>query len=424
MTNIRRAVRPAIIAAAALSVVAVYAGLSASSSSRTRQPISTDTTAIVRSGNQLALDLLNRLGACGNFVLSPYSIETALAMAHAGASTQTEAQIARVLHATGGPAALQSGLRALAADLATATRPPRGTPPRDAAQLNVANGLWVQSGLAMKPAFAQSLAQTFNAAPQLADFGSQPEAGRQAINKWVAGHTAQVIKELMSAGTIDTRTRLVLADAIYLRAHWASPFDPTLTTRRTFTTATGQRARVPFMTQAPTSLAYARSRGYQAVELPYLNSTLSMLVVMPTPGTFTRFAHGLTSAGALARIAGSLHPTPVDLRMPRLHLAAHQGLVPALAALGMPLAFSDAADFSRITARASLKISQAEHAADLVVDEHGTVTTAATGIAFVPTSAPARPTQLTLDHPFLLFVRDSHSGAILFAARVADPSRT
>jgi serpin B len=424
MPNICRAVRPAIIAAAALSLVASYAGLSASSSAGTQQPISTDTTAIVRSGNQLALDLLNRLGAGGNFVLSPYSIETALAMAHAGASTQTEAQIARVLHATGGPAALQSGLRALAAQLATATRPPRGTPPGDAAQLNVANGLWVQSGLALKPAFAQSLAQTFNAAPQLADFRSQPEAGRQAINKWVAAHTAQVIKELMSAGTIDTRTRLVLADALYLRAHWASPFNPTLTTKQTFTTATGQRAQVPFMTQAPTSLPYARSRGYQAVELPYLNSTLSMLVVMPTHGTFTRFAHGLTSAGALARIAGSLHPTPVDLRMPRFHLAAHQGLVPALAALGMPLAFSDAADFSGITARPSLKISQVEHAADLVVDEHGTVATAATGIAFVPTSAPARPTKLTLDHPFLLFVRDTHCGAILFAARVTDPSRT
>jgi serpin B len=424
MTSIRRAVRPAIIAAAALSIGASYAGLSASSSSGTRQPISTDTTAIVRSGNQLALDLLSQLGAGGNFVLSPYSVQAALAMAHAGARTQTEAQIARVLHVTGGPAVLQTGLGALASQLATATRPPRGTPPGDAAQLDVANGLWVQSGLALEQAFAQSLAQTFHAAPQLADFRSQPEAGREAINTWVAAHTAQVIKELMSAGTIDTRTRLVLADAIYLRAHWASPFDPTLTTKQAFTTSTGQRARVPFMTRASSSLSYARSPGYEAVELPYLNSTLSMLVVMPTAGTFTRFAHGFTSAAALARIAGSLHPTPVDLRMPRFHLAARQGLVPTLAALGMPLAFSDAADFSGITARARLKISQVEHAADLVVNEHGTVATAATGMAFVPTSGPARPTKLTLNHPFLLFVRETRSGAILFAARVTDPSRT
>ena len=130
MTNIRRAVRPATIAAAALTIVASYAGLSASSSSGTQQPISNDTTAIVRSGNQLALDLLNRLGAGGNFVLSPYSIETALAMAHAGAGTQTEAQITRVLHATGGPAALQSGLRALAAQLATASARLRRTSSR------------------------------------------------------------------------------------------------------------------------------------------------------------------------------------------------------------------------------------------------------------------------------------------------------
>jgi serpin B len=423
MPNVRRTIRPAIIAAAALSIVGCYAALSTSSSAGTHHPTSIDTTAIVRSENQLALDLLSRLGTDGNVVLSPFSIETALAMAHAGAGTQTEAQITRVLHARGGRAALQSGLRALAAQLATATRPPRGTPPGDAAQLNLASGLWVQSGLALKPAFARSLAQTFDAAPQLADFRSQPEAGRQAINKWVSAHTANLINQLMPASTIDKFTRLVLADAIYLRAHWASPFNPALTTKQMFTTTTGQRALVPFMTQAPTSLRYARSRDYQAVDLPYLNSTLSMLVVMPSPGTFTRFARGLTGAGALARIAGSLSPTPVALRMPRFHLSTHQGLVPALAALGMPLAFTDTADFSGITAQASLKIAQVEHAADLVVDEQGTVATAATGIAFVPTSAPARPTKLTLDHPFLLFVRDAHSGAILFAARVADPRR-
>jgi serpin B len=424
MSNTRRIVRSAAIAAVGLCIAASYAAVSASSLAGSKHPISADTAPVVRSGNQFALDLFSRLGTTGNVVVSPYSIETALAMAHAGAGTQTESQIARVLHWNGGRAELQSSLHALAAQLVAATRPRSGTPASDAAQLSLANGLWVQSGLALKPAFAQALARTFNTGPQTANFRSQSEAGRQAINKWVAAHTAQMIKELMPSGAIDKFTRLVLAEAIYLRAHWASPFDPKLTARQWFTTATGQRALVPFMTQAPTLLRYARSREYQAVQLPYLHSSLAMLVVMPTPGTFGHFTHGLTSAGALARIAGSLNPTSLELHVPRFHLITHEGLVSTLAALGMPLAFSDAADFSGITTQTALKIAQVQHAADLVVDEHGTVATAATGIAFVPTATPARPIKLTLDHPFLLFVRDTHTGAILFAARVADPSRT
>jgi serpin B len=89
----------------------------------------------------------------------------------------------------------------------------------------------------------------------------------------------------------------------------------------------------------------------------------------------------------------------------------------------MPVAFSDAADFSGITTQTSLKISAVQHAAYLRVDEQGTVAAAATGIAVEPTAIQVEPApQLTLDHPFLAFLRDSATGAILFVAQVTDPA--
>jgi serpin B len=89
----------------------------------------------------------------------------------------------------------------------------------------------------------------------------------------------------------------------------------------------------------------------------------------------------------------------------------------------MPVAFTDAADFSGITTGTALKISAVEHAADLQVDEEGTVAAAATGIGLEPTAvSPLPATRLTLDHPFLAFLRDDATGAILFVAQVTNPA--
>jgi len=171
------------------------------------------------------------------------------------------------------------------------------------------------------------------------------------------------------------------------------------------------------MSRKPVVLPYAADPSYRAVELPYRDSSLSML---PTPGTLTRFERRL----GLDAIEAALRSQLLALSVPRFHLSTHAELNGVLAALGMPLAFSQRADFSGITKRVSLQIQAVEHAADLKVDEAGTVAAAATGISFKPTAVLPTGTPFVLDHPFLAFIRDRHTGAILFAARVTDPTRT
>lgn len=351
-------------------------------------PTDTSARAAVTAGNTLALELLSRIASTpsANTVFSPYSIQAALTIADAGAAGQTAAQISHVLRA---PAdALSASNATLAARLAAATKP--------------------------------------------------PAHARAAINRWIAAHTANRIKDLLPPTSITPATKLVLANAIYLKAHWANPFEPRDTAPATFFTGAGigsgsggggagippASVKAEFMTLPATSLSYARGHGYQAVELAYLDSFLSMLLVLPAPGGLTAFQRSLTPA-ALARIERGLAPTRVRLLMPRLHLTTHADLLAALSALGMPLAFSDHADFSAITAKLPLKIGAIEHGADLTLDEQGTVAAAATGVTFLPTAvAPVAAVNLTLDHPFLLFLRDQQTGAILFAGRITDPSRS
>jgi serpin B len=405
--------------ALALLVVTVSGGTAQAS-----RPISqTGAVALpaVQATNKLALELLTRLGAGGNLVFSPYSIQTALAMVDQGAAGSTATQLGNVL-GTQNSAALAAAEAKLAADLQGSTIVPTNTPAADVPHVLVANGLWVQSGLPLQQPFQTALDRDFGASPQTLDFGSAPEASRQTINSWVAAHTAQLIKNLMPPGSINSQTALVLANAIYLKAHWANPFVTASTTNRSFFTAPGQHLSVPFMTEPSFETGYARADGYQAIELPYVDSSLSMLAVMPAQGTLAQFERTLTPA-SLGAVVRSLAFRNVELQMPRLRLDLHTSLNEALSALGMPIAFTDGADFSRITHATGLKIHDVEHGAVMKVDEAGTVAAAATGISTTPTAVLGGPTvALSLNHPFLLFLREDDTGAILFAGRVTNPA--
>jgi serine protease inhibitor len=114
----------------------------------------------------------------------------------------------------------------------------------------------------------------------------------------------------------------------------------------------------------------------------------------------------------------------VILSLPRFHLNTQVELTDVLKGLGMPTAFSDAANFSRITTAVGLKIGFVKHVADFTVDEEGTVAAAATVVGIVKTSGPGRPVdavRFNANRPFLFFLRDDQTGAVLFAGRVADP---
>ncbi len=407
------------IAVAALIAVAVIGTAAARSARPHKLPPTASTASAVTATNALGLKLLPRLGGNGNVVFSPYSIQTALAMLDQGAAGSTATQIDNVLGGQNA-AGLAAADGALGTSLGDAVSPPPHNSPEQP-KLLIADALWVQSGLPLEQPFQTTLQQDFGAAPQAAQFATEPDATRQAINAWVATHTAQLIKNLMPPGSIDGFTKLVLANAIYLKARWANPFVKSATANQPFITAPGHHSLVPFMTEPTFETPYGQSAAWKAIELPYADSSLSMLVVMPSEGTLTRFERRLTPA-ALNRIAGSLRKSGVALRMPRLTLRLHTSLNSTLEALGMPDAFGPSADFSGITHATSLQIQDVEHGAYMRVDEAGTVAAAATGISVLPTAILAPTVQLTVNRPFLLFLRDDATGAILFAGRVVNPA--
>ncbi len=374
-------------------------------------------------GNSLfALDLYHALREQdGNLFFSPYSISAALAMTYAGARGQTEEQMAEALHFDLPQETLHSSFGDLSGELASRGEGAEGQD-GEGFRLNVANALWLQDGFDLLPEYLALMESAYGAAPRPVDFQGAPEDARVTINDWVAGATEDRITDLIPAGVIDALTRLVLTNAIYFNAAWAVPFDQDLTSEGPFTLLDGEQISVPMMRQTE-GLPYAAGEGYQAVELYYDGGELSMVVVLPKEGGFEAF-DGSLDAARLAEIEAGLSHQQVALSMPRFEFDSQFSLSEALASLGMEVAFTDAADFSGMTGGPDLLISEVLHKAFVSVDEEGTEAAAATAVVMNLTSAPAGdPVQMTIDRPFVFFIRDVETGTVLFLGRVLDPTQ-
>lgn len=367
------------------------------------------------------LDLMRAQGP-GNLVLSPDSVAAALAMTGTGGVGRTAQEIARTLHLKGPTALAAVGdlQRAIVARQAAAAVGAAAVGYPEPLTLEIANGLFLQQGLPFEPAFLSSAQQRFGASPETVDFVGNPMGARDAINGWVNERTRGRIPRILDS--LPEEMALALANAIYLDADWVHPFKKSKTRPGVFHKATG-KVTVDFMHQTE-SLRYGAGPGYKAVALPYRFSTLSLLVVLPVRQRIGALLHRQDGRG-LARIARDLSTRPVILSLPRFHLNTDVELTGTLKKLGMPTAFGEAADFSRISTAVPLKMAFVKHAADFTVDEAGTVAAAATVVGIVPTSAqplPRNPVVFNANRPFLFFLRDDRSGAVLFAGRLTDPA--
>ncbi len=286
--------------------------------------------------------------------------------------------------------------------------------------LHVANTAFGQRDLTFQPDYLDVLASRFGAGIRLVDYKTDAEGARGLINRWVSDQTEQRIPQLLQKGTLDEMTRLVLVNAIYLKAPWLTPFMLDATKSGPFTTADGTVVQAQLMKLETTPLLYAKGAGWQAVEVPYLGGSLAMTLIVPDDlVTF----EATFDAAAFTKVVGALASKEVDLSMPKFDIQTATGLGDQLAAMGMPLAFDpNAADFSGMTTTEQLYISAVVHQANITVDEMGTEAAAATAVVAGATALPADVTELTINRPFLFALRDVPTGAVLFLGRVVDPT--
>jgi serpin B len=328
-----------------------------------------------------AKDLWTQLGKeKGNVVYSPYSIGAALDLARQGAKGATRDEIEKLIHDTSATLAIDG--------------------------VSVANHLWGQEGYHFEDGFKIDRI----------DFRADPEAARQKINGQISKETHDKIKELIARGLIDSNMRLVLTNALYMKAKWEDPFETQWTKTEDFTRLDGSTLPVHLMHHSMHGVKYGHTDALQVVELPYEKNQLVMDVILPKDAK--TYAFDVDAAIALLTERGA------DVYLPRFEVTTKLRLGKQLQALGMKTAFDpSAADFSGFTGNKELYVSEAVTETYIKVDEAGTEAAAATAILMKAGAAFQQPPVFKADRTFFFAIRDTASGAVLFCGRIDEPTR-
>jgi serpin B len=271
---------------------------------------------------------------------------------------------------------------------------------------------------------------TWHSACDPMDFRNDSAGATSYINDWASGQTHGHIRDLIPAGALDQDTRLVVANAIYFKAPWATVFPAANTRVRDFHPPAGPVASVPTMFMNG-SLGYARRAGCQIVTIPYGGREIQFVIILPDATNGLAVLEQDLKPEMLAECA-TLPDHELNLFLPKLDLEpAAVSLAAAFQALGMKNAFDvprGSANFDRMAPRGPdkyLYISDIFHKAFLKLDESGTEAAAASAVVMMAVNgvmiSPPQPIEVRVDHPFLFAIQDRTSGACLFLGRVTDP---
>lgn len=395
--------------------------------------------------NQLGLDLyrqLARKNPSGNLVISPYSIESALALAYSGADGATRTEMANALHFPEDDASLQTSFGALRValdEIARASTAELAENRRfggngDTIECQQANGLFGQEGYVFRPSFLDLMKEGYDASFQPLNFKTNAETARESINAWVAKQTHQKIRNLVPSGSLDDRTRLVLVNALYLKAPWWEPFEKSATRSRVFRVNATVAPKVPTMTLTKI-FGYEKAMGFTMVALDYSGSELRFLILLPDEDVSCDNVAAQLTPELLKEWAAPRrgpHAALIELYLPKF--TAEGPTLPlgtALRALGIKRAFDEpqgSADFGRMALRLPddyLRLSELFHKTFIAVDEKGTEAAAATFAPMLLTlgveASPPKPIVVRVDRPFLFAIQHRASGACLFLGRITDP---
>ncbi|KRF78533.1 alaserpin isoform X3 [Drosophila virilis] len=346
-----------------------------------------------------------------NVVFSPFSIQTCAAMARLGAVGDTADELDRGLGLVSSDVGkiAESFHQVLAAY-------------EKSSILRIANKLYVMKDYELADEFNSLLAKQFLSTAENVDFTLSAQAAG-TINKWVEQQTNSLIKDLVPASLLGERTRLVLINAIHFKGNWVHQFPEHATRNERFHLNEVDGVDVPMM-NLKERFRYANlpELDAAALELPYKDSDLSMLIVLPNSKTGLAQLEQKLRTTPLAQITDKLYSSQVVVKLPKFKAEFQVELTPVFQQLGMSRLFSDNANFSKmLKSPESLKVSAIVHKAFIDVNELGTEAAAATAfvvacrtISFVP---PPRPEYFYVNRPFFYYIA-SYQGVALFAGNM------
>ncbi|RXN29077.1 putative serpin E3 [Labeo rohita] len=359
-----------------------------------------------------------------NLIVSPASVSLCLGLLQFGARGNTLAQLEGTLGYDVNDARVQDILSRPQGDLGNSSIGVR---------LQLANALFVQSGVKLLPEFTQHALEWGNSSLLSVNF-SNPNHTHSQLQHWARSQSKAVDhlqtreEQLQSsegqeeASRQDSLLHMALLSTVVFQGAWQKQFLFTDTQNLPFSLSDGSTVKVPMMYQSTeVNIGHFRlpsEQEYTVLELPYLDRSLRLLVALPSDRktSLSQLERQLT-ARAVGLWDTGLRRTKMDIFLPRFKMQSRFNLKPVLQSLGISDVFSpSAADFRGISDGEGLFVSEAFHEARIEVTEEGTKAASATAMVLLKRS---RSAVFKADRPFLFILRQISTGRVMNPAEMS-----
>ncbi|OVE81006.1 hypothetical protein BVY03_04940 [bacterium K02(2017)] len=393
-------------------------------------PVSTFATKLYHLASETASDK--------NIGFSPLNIAHALAMTAEATNGETQHEIARAI-------GLDSNVRLI--DFATSLRSMQSGV-SEPNTLSLASDIWTDHSLPVATSFTDDVNALFGPAHHSLSLRGDPSGSTSTINKTVSDQTNERIPDLLPDGFITPDTVMVLTTAIYLKMLWAQQFDKSLTSAGAFTLVNGQEIEVDMMHMKDSKFPYFYDKDskVKVIELPYKDSSLSMVIMLPYAAEFENgpWEEPISVVKDIAALEAILTADQLqtwykrldqvkgyggvemgNVSIPKFEMYTEYDLVPIMQKLGINIAFGKKADFSGIHSDINvgdLFISDAIHKAFVKINEEGSEAAAPTAVA-VALESMSTPENFNANASFAYAIRDSKTGHTVFMGRFSNPKQ-
>jgi len=378
------------------------------------RPLTAKEQSLVESNQQFGLNLLQAIStvdSTGNLFISPLSVSMALGMTLNGASGQTYIDMQNTLELAGLAESDINRAYKSTLDLLMSIDPDVIT--------KIANSIWIKEGFPVEEAFIDTNEFYFDA--WIAERNFADPATLDEINDWVADNTNDKITEILDE--IPPNAVMYLINAIYFKAIWEFEFDKDITAQSDFFITPNNIASVDMM-GLTADLNYYADDKVQVVDLPYGRGNYTMTVFLPKQGeNLNEFIAELDDQ-QLEHYLANLQLKSGTVFMPKLKTSYKLLMNAVLKQMGMEIAFTKWADFTRINPEDTLFISRVIHETFVQIDEEGTEAAAATVVEIerlTESTGPNLDFVMEVNHPYLFLIRERETGTILFMGKIHEP---
>lgn len=367
---------------------------------------------IANSGNVFSLGILQKVSASqtsGNFMISPLSIDYALAMTANGAKNNTLNEMLSALDFNDFEILefneYFSYLMSEIVDIDSEV------------ELKIANSIWYRNDFSFLQSFFVVNQEYYKAYVKSLDFASSNAVSE--INNWVSDNTNNKITEIIDG--IPSDAVMYLINAVYFYGSWQYEFDKSNTQKQNFYLEEGNTVLVDIM-EMEAGLKYYYTPEYEVVEIPYGQGNFVMDVILPAANTDVGDFVSNLNSDLWIEITQGLYSQNIVLKMPKYKFEYEKELIPSLQEMGIIDLFTNNADLSGMNGTGGLYVSEVKHKTYIDVNEEGTEAAAVTAVEVSYTSAdPDAPLFFTLDKPFIFIIREKSTGVILFEGVMRNP---